>query len=115
MILSKKTTRSNIYLDYYTALNGILKLTKLELNILAEFSLIDYLNPGEDIFTRSNRDIVMLKLDISKFNLNNYIKNLKTKGIIVKNKNNKLIINPSLKLDGTLSYYDIQFKFNIEK
>ena len=87
--------------DYLTLLNGILKLTAVELDVLAAF--VDY-----DPFicaSKAARKAVVETLGMKNVAvLNNYVKALKDKGIIYKDRYNNYkyidVVSPKTKLDG---------------
>lgn len=95
--------------DYLTLLNGILKLTPVELDVLAAF--VEY-----DPFvcaSKAARKVVAEKLGMKNVAvLNNYVKALKDKGIIRKDRYNNYkyieVVSPKTKLDG------IEFVFSTE-
>lgn len=87
--LNKNISREKLEYTYYSVLNGLLKLTQLELKVLAEFSKLN----SNNTFSKDNRKLVASKLEISIFNLNNYIRTLKDKGIFIL-RNEVLEINP---------------------
>ena len=109
MQLSKNTTTENIHLEYYSAMNGLLKLTKVELAVLVEFCKIVSDNK---IFDSSNRKLVSSKLGMSIYNLNNYIRILKDKKMFIE-VNNVLDINPSIRIDARKDFQEVHFKFNV--
>lgn len=122
MKLALKTSRSNFYKKYYQTLNGILGLSKNELNILAEFSTIRLQFPKDMstvqkdtlMFSSEYRKIVASNLGMSIFNLNNYIKGLKDRQILIKKEAKNISINPGIFID--LSDKDsisVELKFNI--
>ena len=114
MILNKNITKDKLYESYYEGLNGILKLTPLELRILTSFSVLEATYPDRYTFDKTNRVIVGEENKVSSFNLNNYIRKLKDRGIFVKDiKSNKLVINPNIFISNDKSYYEIHYKFNI--
>ena len=96
--------------DYLTLLNGILKLTPVELDVLAAF--VDY-----DPFicaSKAARKVVVEKLGMKNVAvLNNYVKALKDKGIIYKDRYNNYkyidIVSPKSKLEG------IEFTFTADE
>lgn len=109
MKLTLKTSRDNFYKKYYQTLNGILNLSKNELNILAEFSTIrlqfpkdmDATQKDQLMFSSEYRKIVASNLGMSIFNLNNYIKGLKDRGILLKKGVKNISINPGIFIDLT--------------
>ncbi len=123
MILKRNINRKDFYINFYKSLNFILNLSNKELAILSQFAamranLPKELNPEQlDAMTFSsvNRKIIADSLGISIFNLNNYIKSLKTKQIITTNSSKKLTINPSIYVDVNEIelQYSIEYKFNL--
>lgn len=120
MILTKEVTVDNFYRTYYTALNGILNLTKKQLDVLVELS--DIRSKMSDAFTDDQKDeytfsfstkeIICEKLSITIFNLNNLLKALRDKGFII-NKGEGYSLNPFLykKMNEDL---EVVFKFKIK-
>ena len=77
--------------DYLHLLNGILKLTSTELKVLAKFISID----NKVFAPKNSRKIVAAALKMKNVAvLNNYIKALKDKGCISKNKLGLYVYNP---------------------
>lgn len=114
MILTRNIKREDFYINFYKSLNFVLNLSNKELAILSQFASMQANLPRETSFTSSNRKLVSQSLGISIFNLNNYIKSLKTKGLIV-TIDKRLRINPTIWIDiNTLeSNYSNEYKFNI--
>ena len=115
MILTRTIERKDFYINFYKSLNFVLNLSNKELAILSLFATMQANSPRESItFSSANRKIVSQTLGISIFNLNNYIKSLKIKGLII-SENKRLIINPKIWIDiNTIdSNYSNEYKFNI--
>lgn len=124
MILTRNIERKNFYINFYKALNFILNLSNKELAILSQFAAMRA-NLPKDLtssqldamtFSSENRKIVASTLGISIFNLNNYIKSLKTKQILVSNSERKLTINPSIypNVNEIDSIYSVEYKFKLD-
>lgn len=122
MILNKQVSKEDFYKSYYTALNGILNLSNKQLDVLSEFSIIRNNLPDnftdeqkdEYTFSSTSRNVICEKLGISIYNLNNYIKGLKEKGMIV-SKNGDYTLNRMIFIpvqEGSNS--EIIFRFNIK-
>lgn len=120
MILTRTVERKDFYLNFYKSLNYVLNLSKKELLILSLFANTranlpkDLSTPQLNAmtFSSANRKIIAGNLNISIFNLNNYIKSLKTKQILIEEET--LMINPRLWVDyNGVSTYSNEFKFNI--
>ena len=86
------TTNKNFYKHYLQILNGILKLTRTELSVLAQFmdikDKLDRSDLSEDLkktllFSSENRKFVQEELSMTEHNLNNYIKMLRDKEMII--------------------------------
>lgn len=100
--LVKRVTKQNLITEFLTALNGILRLTDRELELMAK--LIDFdinyekqPNSNKNIANTKNRKYIINNLGISKDNLSRYIKSFKEKGILVKGKaEDELSVNPVL-------------------
>lgn len=86
--------------DYLSLLNGILKLTAVELDVLAAFLDIDAFVCA----TKTGRRIVAEKLGMKNVAvLNNYVKSLKDKGVIYKDQFGSYryldIVSPKMELE----------------
>ncbi len=86
--------------DYLILLNGILKLTDVEMNVLAEFLAIDPFTCA----SKTSRRRVAEKLQMKNVAvLNNYVKALKDKGVIYKDQFGIYkyldIVSPKMELD----------------
>jgi predicted transcriptional regulator len=86
--------------DYLTLLNGILKLTPVELDVLAAFLEFDPFSCA----TKTSRKVVAEKLGMKNVAvLNNYVKALKDKGIIHKDQFGSYkyldIVSPKMSLE----------------
>lgn len=115
MILTRTIERKDFYINFYKSLNFVLNLSNKELAILSLFATMQANSPRESItFSSTNRKIVSQSLGISIFNLNNYIKSLKVKGLLI-SIDRKLSISPKIWIDiNTIeSNYSNEYKFNI--
>lgn len=122
MILTRTIERKDFYINFYKSLNFVLNLSNKELAILSQFATMRAnlprdLSPTQSdamTFSSVNRKIISQSLGISIFNLNNYIKSLKTKGLLVVVER-KLSINPRIWVDlnELESTYSNEYKFNI--
>ena len=114
MIYRISTNKNTFYIQYLSAINGALGLSKKEIMILSEFLKVKEALKGNDdlVFSSITRKKVQTKLGISQHNLNNYIKALKGKKALILEDSilriNKNII-PAVK-DGK---YSVTFNFNI--
>lgn len=92
----------NFYGYYLDVMNGVFKLTKKEKDILSWFLEREYYyNQNyikDNVFSKSNRRLIEEQLGITPHYLNNYIKTLKGKKMIVKSKTG-LEINPKVYID----------------
>lgn len=122
MKLTLNTNKRDFYNKYYQTINGILNLSKKELGILTELSLLkaslskdlDEDQQNSILFSAASRKIIYNNLKISKFNLNNYIKALKDRGIFIVD-DRPMRINPRIYVDiNDLNFVEVTFKFNIQ-
>ena len=81
MILERPTNAENFYKEYVTLINGILKLTDKEIDIVAE--LLRLYDTSDNVFSTENRKKLSEILKITDLNLNNHFQNLKKKGVLV--------------------------------
>ncbi len=112
-----KVKDSTYYQSYLQILNGILKLTRTEILVLAQFmdlknsldsSILSDSLKKKLLLSSENRKYIQETLDISEQNLNNYIKILKDKKMIIDGElNPKIYIN---KIDGQ----EISFKLALQ-
>lgn len=98
MIIRKQVSNDNFYYMYLLAWNGFLKLSNKEIEILNELLIENERLVPENknlLFDTTIRKRIQKKLNISVYNLNNYISNLKKKSII-KEREDGLYLNPKI-------------------
>lgn len=106
-----KVTADNYYRALLKILNFKLDLSDLEIDFICVL-----LNNKLGEITPETKEIIALSLNKDKYMINNYIKRLKEKSILVKNKDSRFghfILNPYL-LDA-LKDSTISFKVDIEE
>lgn len=86
--LVKSVNKNDLVTEFLISLNGILRLTDRELELMAEFIRLDLNynkqpNENKNIANRANRKPIINTLGITKDNLSRYIKSFKQKGILV--------------------------------
>lgn len=86
--LVKSVNKKDLVTEFLISLNGILRLTDRELELMAEFIRLDLNydkqpNENKNIANRANRKQIINTLGITKDNLSRYIKSFKQKGILV--------------------------------
>lgn len=115
----KRVNKEDFYYIYLKTLNGHLSLTNRELEVLVELCKLQNqnINKGysdkqlaKQVFGASSRKLVRSHLNISPYNLNNIIKVLKTKRVLLDTEDGYKI-NPSLYVSDT---EDQQINFKIE-
>lgn len=121
-VLRKKVTKDNFYSSYIKCLNGYLELTPREFEVLVELCnhqahnlQLNY-SPeqlSKIVFGPTSREIIRTKLSISPYNLNNIIKVLKGKGIILHSLNKNYILNPQLFIPLVDNEYSINYKIEV--
>lgn len=100
--LVKTITRQDLIPEFLTALNGILKLTDRELELMSTLIRmdIDYEvlpNVNKNVANRYNRKWIIENLGITKDNLSRYIKSFREKGILLAGPaEDELKVNPAL-------------------
>jgi len=96
----KLTVNINSTYKYVQLWNGIFKLTDKELSILTAFIDVNTITKEVNICNVENKKKVADIVKIKDYNtLNNYVKNFKDKGVMLK-KDNIYILNPFLNNDG---------------
>ena len=86
--LVKSVNKNDLVTEFLISLNGILRLTDRELELMAEFIRLDLNynkqpNENKNIANRANSKLIINTLGITKDNLSRYIKSFKQKGILV--------------------------------
>lgn len=90
--LKRKVKKEDFYKAYIKCFNGFLNLTTREFEVLVEICNYQAQNISLNyspeqlskiVFGPTSREIIRTKLNISPYNLNNIIKTLKSKGIIL--------------------------------
>ena len=85
--LVKSVSDNELITEFLHALNGILKLTDRELELMATFIKMDIeyekiSNIAKNVANTKNRKWIIENLGITKDNLSRYIKSFKEKGIL---------------------------------
>lgn len=85
--LVKTVSRTDLYREFLNSLNGILKLTDRELELLTTFIDIDVNTPKlpnvrKNVISTENRKYVKRTLGITPDNLSRYIAKFKQQGIL---------------------------------
>lgn len=97
MNLRQKITRKKLYSEYVRVLNGILRLSNREAEVLSLLLAADDLNDPYNVNSKQVRKIITDKLGISEANLSKYLHTLKEKKLLVKGPNNKWVINDHIR------------------
>ena len=98
MNLRKKVSNDSLYTEYVNILNGVLQLSNREAEVLSFILAID--GSGErNINSKNARDAITNYLGISQPNLSKYLNTLKTKGLIVRDVDNKWVVNKYIRPD----------------
>lgn len=120
MILQKTVSIEDFHKSYLNILNSVLNLTVKEIEILSEFLKIkqgfESFSDEERnklTFSSTSRHIVCEKLKVSKYNLNNYIKGLKEKRMIIDLGRGSYKLNPYLDIN-PVEGIDITFKLKLK-
>ena len=100
MNLRKKVSSDSLYAEYVNILNGVLQLSNREAEVLSFLLAID--GSGEkNINTKEARTAIVGYLGISEPNLSKYLNTLKTKRLIVRDLDNKWVVNKYIKPEVT--------------
>lgn len=100
--LVKSITKQDLIPEFLTALNGILKLTDRELELMSTLIDMDINyevipNVNKNVANRQNRKWIIENLGITKDNLSRYIKSFKERGILLAGPaEDELKVNPAL-------------------
>lgn len=100
--LVKGVSKTDLYNEFLRSLNGILKLTDRELELLSTFIQIDINTPklpniSKNVISTENRKYIRKTLGITPDNLSRYITKFKNSGILAKGKiEDEVIVNKAL-------------------
>lgn len=100
--LVKGVSKTDLYNEFLRSLNGILKLTDRELELLSTFIQIDINTPklpniSKNVISTENRKYIRKTLGITPDNLSRYITKFKNSGILVKDKiEDEVVVNKAL-------------------
>lgn len=100
--LVKGVSKTDLYNEFLRSLNGILKLTDRELELLSTFIQIDINTPklpniSKNVISTENRKYIRKTLGITPDNLSRYITKFKNSGILVKSKiEDEVVVNKAL-------------------
>lgn len=109
--------RKKILRTYLDVINGILKLTERErdvLTILFELDLYWKSDKPKNIVSMNSRRYVMQNTFINKNNLSKYISKFKNKGIIIEREYKKWIVDPNILPSTLITEGNIEIKFNLK-
>lgn len=121
-VLKRQVLKQDFYPTYLKALNGFLELTGREFEVLvelcklqAQYLLLDYSEEqlSTIVFGPTSRKLIRTHLNISPYNLNNILKVLRDKHLILVNEDKSYRLNPQIFVNNTESEYSINYKFNI--
>lgn len=100
--LVKGVSKTDLYNEFLRSLNGILKLTDRELELLSTFIQIDINTPklpniSKNVISTENRKYIRKTLGITPDNLSRYITKFKNQGILVKGRvEDEVMVNKAL-------------------
>lgn len=98
MNLRKRVSNNSLYTEYVNILNGVLQLSNREAEVLSFILAVD--GSGErEINSKNARSTIVQYLGISEPNLSKYLNTLKTKGLIVRDVDNKWVVNKYIRPD----------------
>jgi len=113
MNLRKKVSNTSLYAEYVNILNGVLQLSNREAEVLSFLLAID--GSGEkNINTKNARTTIVGYLGISEPNLSKYLNTLKTKGLIVRDLDNKWVINKYIRPDVVGGILEVTITLDLE-
>lgn len=100
--LVKAVPMADLHTEFLKSLNGILDLTKRELELLEKLIEIDISTPklpgiSKNVISTENRKYIRKVLGITPDNLSRYIARFKEQGILVKGKlEDEMIVNKAI-------------------
>lgn len=95
--LRKKVQRNNLYSDFVNILNGVLQLSPREAEVFSYLLMYSDNGYENNVNHKEVRDNIISKTGVTEANLSRYLNTIKTKGLIIKGKNSKWIINDNIK------------------
>ncbi len=110
--------KKKILRTYLDVVNGILKLTERErdiLTILFELDLYWKSEKPKNIISMDSRRYVMQNTFINKNNLSKYISKFKDKGILKKIEEKKWVIDPNIRPSTLITNGNVEIKFNLKE
>ena len=114
MNLRKLINKDSLYEEYINILNGVLKLSKREVEVLALILKADTNGVGEDINSKLIRIGITKTLGISEPNLSKYLNTFKAKGIIIK-ENGNWVVNNNIRPIVTSGILELIFTLEIDE
>jgi predicted transcriptional regulator len=118
MNLIKKVDKNRFYLDFVNILNGVLRLSNREVEVFSYLLKADSINPKGNVNSKLIRSILKADLNLSEANLSRYLNTIKAKGLIVRDDNNKWVINdnvrPVVEYDETSKREVVRLNFILE-
>lgn len=121
-VLKRQIKQADFYETYIKALNGFLELTGREFEVLvelcklqAQYLLLEYSKEqlSTIVFGPTSRKLIRTKLSISPYNLNNILKVLRDKKLILVDEDKTYHLNPQIFVNNTETEYSINYKFNV--
>lgn len=116
------TTRIHFYKIALRILNPVLKLSNMEIDVLASIMLIHYANRNKDpkrveknLLSYKSRVAIRSRLDISEASLNNNISYLRKKGILVKTEDGFVLSEPIRLIDSKDGKFQVTFNISINE
>ena len=97
MNLRKTVQKHNLYDEYVSILNGILRLSKRESEVFSFLLAADANGEHLNINTKKIRSALRTKLGISESNLSLYLSTLKKLSLIVRSDDRKWVINDAIR------------------
>ena len=100
--LVKTVSKAELLTEFLKSLNGILDLTKRELELLACFIELDINTPkltniNKNVISAENRKYIKRTLGITPDNLSRYISKFKSQGILIKGRaEDEVYVNKAL-------------------
>lgn len=123
MKFSRNVTQKDFYKIYLKTLSGLVGLTPTEMSIVEAFMTMrntlmnteGIKNVPNFLFAAECRKEIAEQLDMSIWNLNNYIKSIKAKKIFIKNDYNQIDISPMIFIPIPTDEFSIEFNFKINE
>ena len=113
-LLKKKVSKEILFSEYTKILNGVLQLSNRESEVFSFLLQKDSEGATENVNTKLIRRELIKKFNISEANLSRYLGVIKDKGLMIRNKSGKWVINDILRPVIKDKIFELKFILEVE-